>query len=202
MSSPSLLAAPTDSSFVIKFFTFNVQHNITYRLAPIRHFIEFHESPELLCLQDIGGANATFRFHLLYEPFFSVGVRKCLGVAILIHGVASFSYFTSEVRRDGRGVAVWFSMYNTSFLAVGLYLHASGQHGDYEPLLSWAQALVASTPDTWCIVPTDLYGNLGWVAGFPHAPPDLSDLFDQFVLDVSLTQAEFTSVSPTWVGSQ
>ena len=83
-----------------------------------------------------------------------------------------------------------------------LYLHATGQYEDYEPLLSWAQALVISTPDAWSVVLGDLNCNPGWVAGFPHAPPDLSGLFDQFVLDASLTRAEFRSVSPTWVGSQ
>ena len=150
----------------------------------------------------MGTASATFRFHSLYEPFFSVGVRKCLGVAILIRRVASFSHVKSEIRPDGRGVAVWFSMYNTSFLAIGLYFHASGQYEDYEPLLSWAQALFISSPDTWCIVLGDLNRNPGWVAGFPQAPPDISDLFDRFVLDASLTRAEFVSVSPTWVGSQ
>ena len=175
----SLQAAPTDGSSVIKFFTLNVQHTITNKLAPLRHFIEFHEFPELLCLQEIGTTSATFRFHPLYEPFFSVGVRKCLGVAILIRRVASFSYVKSEIRSDGRGVAVWFSMYGTPFLAVGLYLHASGQYEDYEPLLSWAQALVISTRDAWCVVLGDLNRNPGWVAGFPHAPPDLSHLFDQ-----------------------
>ena len=116
--------------------------------------------------------------------------------------MVSFSYFKTEVRPDGRGVAVWFSMYNTHFLAVGLYLHASGQYEDYEPLPQWAQALVISTPDPWCIVLGDLNGNPGWVAGFPHAPPDLSDLFDQLVLDASLTRVEITSISPTWVDSQ
>ena len=201
-SSFSLQTAPTDSSSVIKFFTLNVQHIITNKLAPLRHFIEFHEFPELLCLQEIGTTSATFRFHPLYEPFFTVGVRKCLGVAILIRRVASFSYVKSEIRFDGRGVAVWFSMYGTPFLAVGLYLHASGQYEDYEPLLSWAQALVISTPDTWCIVLGDLNRNPGWVMGFPHAPPHLSDLFDQFVLDASLTRADFTCVFPTWIGSQ
>ena len=93
-------------------------------------------------------------------------------------------------------------MYGTPFLAVGLYLHASGQYEDYKPLLSWAQALVISTPDAWCVVLGDLNRHPGWVAGFPHARPDLSDLFDQFVLDVSLTRANFTCISPTWVGSQ
>ena len=201
-SSFSLQTAPTNSSSVIKIFTLNVQHTITSKLAPLRHFIEFHEFPELLCLQEIGTTSATFHFHPLYEPFFTVGVCKCLGVAILIRRVASFSYVKSEIRSDGGGVAVWFSMYGTPFLAVGLYLHASGQYEDYEPLLSWAQALVISTPDAWCVVLGDRNRNPGWVMGFPHAPPDLSDLFDQFVLDASLTRADFTCVSPTWVGSQ
>ena len=53
-SSPSLQDAPTSSSSVINFFTLNVQHTITNKLAPLRHFIEFHEFPELLCLQEIG----------------------------------------------------------------------------------------------------------------------------------------------------
>ena len=69
-------------------------------------------------------------------------------------------------------------------------------------MLSWAQALVISTPDTWCIVVVDLNRNPGWVAGLPHALPDPSDLFNQFALDASLTRAEFMSVSPTCVGSQ
>ena len=196
--SPNLHTAPTDSSSVIKIFTLNVQHAITSKLALLRHFIEFHEFPELLCLQEIGTTSATFRFHPPYEPFFSIGVQKCLGVAILIRRVASFSYLKSEIRPDGCGLAVWFSMYNT----IGLYLHASGQYEDYEPLLSWAQALVISSPGTWYIVLGDLIRNPGWVAGFPQAPPDISDLFDRFVLDASLTRAEFVSVSPTWVGSQ
>ena len=51
------------------------------------------------------------------SPFFSIGGRKCLGVAILIRRVVSFSYVKSEIRSNGRGVAAWFSMYNTSFLA-------------------------------------------------------------------------------------
>ena len=86
-------------------------------------------------------------------------------------------------------MAVWFSMYNISFWAISLYLHASGQYEDYEPVLSWAQALVISTQDTWCIVLGDLNCNPGWVADFRHAPPDISDLFDLFILDVSLTRA-------------
>ena len=55
--------------------------------------------------------------------------------------MASLSYVKSEIRPDGCAVAVWFSMYNTSFLVIGLCLHASGQYEDHEPLLSWAQAL-------------------------------------------------------------
>ena len=43
--------------------------------------------------------------------------------------------------------------------------------------------------------------NPGWIAGFPRVLPDISELFDQFVLDASLTQAVFANVSPTWVGS-
>ena len=201
-SLPSLWATPTDSSSVMKFITLNVQHTGTSKLAPLRHFIEFHEFPELLCHQEIGTASATFRFHPLYEPFFSVGVRKCVGVAILIRRVAKFSYVKSEVWSNGRCVAVWFSMYNTSFLVIGPYLHASGQCEDYGSLLSWAQALVISSPGTWCIVLGDLNRSPGWVTGFPQAPPDISDLFDQFVLDASLTRAKFISVSPTWVLSQ
>ena len=117
-SSASLQYAPTDNSSIIKIFTLNVQRTITNKLAPLQHFIEFHEFPELLCLQEIGTTIATFRFHPLYEPFFSVGVRKCLGVVILIHRVASFSYFKAEVRPDGRGVAVWFSLYALSLMIV------------------------------------------------------------------------------------
>ena len=109
-SSPNPHAAPTGSSSVINFLTFNIQHTITSKLAPLQHFIEFHEFPELLCLYDIGTTNATFRLHPLYEPFFSISVRKCLGVAILIRTVASFSYVKSEIRPDGDDVAVWFSM--------------------------------------------------------------------------------------------
>ena len=52
----------------------------------------------------------------------------------------------SETRLDGRGVAVAFSMYNMSFVAIGLYLHAFGQYKDYELLLSWAQAVIISSP--------------------------------------------------------
>ena len=53
-----------------------------------------------------------------------------------------------------------------------------------------------------CVVLGDLNCNPGWVARFPRAPLDISELCDQFVLDASLTRTEFTSVSPTWVGSQ
>ena len=182
-SLPSLRATPIDSSFVMKIFTLNVQHTVTSKLAPLRHFIEFHEFRELLCLQEIGTTSATFRFHPLYEPFFSVGVRKCPCVAILICRVAGFSYVKSEVRSNGCCVAVWLSMYDTSFLVIGLYLHASGQYEDYEPLLSWAQALVISSPGTWCVVLADLNRNPGWVTAFPWAPLDISDVIDQFVLD-------------------
>ena len=100
-----------------------------------------------------------------------------------------FSYVNSETRSNGRGVAVWFSMYDTSFLVIGLYLHASRQYEDYEPLLSWAWALVISSPGTWCVVLGDLNCNPGSVAGFPRAP-DISEVFDQFVLDALLTSAE------------
>ena len=95
-----------------------------------------------------GTIGSAFRFHPLYAAFVSIGVRKCLGVAILIRRVASFSCVKSETRSDGRGVVVWFSMYDTSFLVIGLYLHASGQYQDYEPLFSWAHALVISSPGT------------------------------------------------------
>ena len=170
-------------------------------LPPLRHLIEIHEFLEVFCIQEIRSTSATFRVHPLHAPFFSVGVRECLGVAILIRTIANFSYVKSEVRPDVRGVAVWYSMYNTSFLSIRLYLHASGQYEDYEPLLSWAQARVISTADTWCIIRGGLNHNAGWVAGFPDPPPDISDLFDHFVLDASLTRAKFVSVSPTWVGS-
>ena len=78
-SSLSLQAAPTDSSSVIKFFTLNVQHTFTNKLAPLRNFIEFHEFLELLYLHEIGTTSATFRFHPLYEPFFSVWRPQVLG---------------------------------------------------------------------------------------------------------------------------
>ena len=87
-------------------------------------------------------------------------------------------------------------------LGPGLYLHAPGQYVDYELLFSWDQALIISSPWTRCVVLGDLNRNPGWVAGFPQAPPDISELFDQFVLDASLTRAEFANISPTWVGSQ
>ena len=77
-SSLSPQAAPTDSSSVIKFFTPNVQHTITNKLAPLRHFIEFHEFPELLCLQETGTTSATFGFHPLYE-LFSLLASEVLG---------------------------------------------------------------------------------------------------------------------------
>ena len=172
----------------MKIFTFNVQHMVTSKLAPLRHFIEFHEFPELLCPQEIGTTSSTFRFRSLYEAFFFVCVRKCLGVAVLIRRVASFSYVKLETRSDGRGVALWFSMYNTSFIAIGLCLLASGQYKDYDLLLSWAQALIISSPGTWCVVLGDLNRNLCWVAGFLRAPPHISELCDQFVLDASLRQ--------------
>ena len=56
--------------------------------------------------------------------------------------------------------------------------------------------MVISSPDTWCVVLGDLSHNTGWVTGFSQAPPDIPDLFDQFVLDASLTRAQFVSVSP------
>ena len=52
------------------------------------------------------------------------------------------------------------------------------------------------------VVLGDLNRNPGWVIGFPKALPDISDVFDEFVLDASLTRAEFVSVSPTCGGSQ
>ena len=89
---------------------------------------------------------------------------------------------------------MWFSMYDTSFLVIGLYLHVSRQYEDYELLLSWAQALIISSLGTWCVILGDLNRNPGWVAGFPRAPPDISEFFDQFVFDASLTRAEFANV--------
>ena len=62
--------------------------------------------------------------------------------------------------------------------------------------------MIISSPGTWCVVPGDLGRNPGCVARFPQAPPDISELFDQFVLVASLTRAEFTNVSPTWEGYQ
>ena len=66
-------------------------------------------------------------------------------------------------------------MYNTSFLAIGLYLHASGQYEDYKTV-----AFVGPGSD--------------------HLVP--GDPVCCFVLDASLTRAEFANISPTWVGSQ
>ena len=99
-------------------------------------------------------------------------------------------------------MAVWSSMYNTSFLAIGFYLHASGHYEDYEPLLSWAQALNVSSPGARCVVLGDLIRNPGWVTEFPRVPPAILELFDQLVLDSSLTRAEFINTSPKWVASQ
>ena len=75
----NLQATPAHSSSVVKFFTLNVQHTITNKLAPLRHFIEFNEFPELFCLQEIGTTSATSPFHPLYEPFFSVWRPQVLG---------------------------------------------------------------------------------------------------------------------------
>ena len=143
-----------------------------------------------------------FRFHPLYAAFFSVGVRKCLGVAILIRRVANLFYVKSATESYGRGAAVWFSIYDTYFLVIGLYLHVSRQYKDYEPLLSCTQALVVVSSDTQCVVLGDLNQNPGWVAGIPRAPSDIFELFNQFILDASLTRAEFANISPMWVGSQ
>ena len=150
----SLHATPaaSNSSLIMKIFTLNVQHTVTSKLAPLRHCIEFHEFPELLRLLEIGTTSSTFRFHSLYEAFFYVSVRKSPGVAVLIRRVASFSYVKSETRSDGHGVAVWFSMHNTSFLTIVLHLHASGQYEDCEALLSWPHALIISSPGTWCVL--------------------------------------------------
>ena len=86
-SSPRAASLATTSPCTSKFFTLNVPR----KLSPLRHFIEFHNLPELLCLQKIGIVSSTFRFHPLYATFFSVGVQKCLSDTILIGSVAHFS---------------------------------------------------------------------------------------------------------------
>ena len=48
--------------------------------------------PDVVCLQEIGGLGANYRFHSLNVAHFMVHARKCLGLALLLRRVASYVF--------------------------------------------------------------------------------------------------------------
>ena len=87
----------------MKNFTLNVQHTVTSKLAPLRNLNEFHEFPELLCLQDISTVSFTFRFHSLYEPFSLLVFRSAW---VSLFSSAGWLVFPMSSLKSGRMAVV------------------------------------------------------------------------------------------------
>ena len=67
---PPIAPMATTSSPAFNFSMPNVQHTVATKLSPLQPFIEFHDFPELLCLQGIATVRFAFRLHPLYAAFF------------------------------------------------------------------------------------------------------------------------------------
>ena len=49
------VSQPQNNIKHVQFFTLNVHKTITTKLQALRHFLEYHALPEVVCLQEIGG---------------------------------------------------------------------------------------------------------------------------------------------------
>ena len=120
------------------FMSLNVQQSLRPKIRALCSPNQSFSFPDSISLQEIGALPESFSIHSLYASFFSLTNRKCLGVAVLIRCNDSYAFHRVDIRADGGGVAVWFSLAAALLLVIGLYLPASGPTEAYEPILQWA----------------------------------------------------------------
>ena len=144
----------------------------------------------------------SFSIHPMYAFLFVITNRKCFGVAVLIRRDDNYAFSRADIRADGRGVAIWFSLAGTPLLAISLYLRASGPREAYEPIFQWARAHILAVARYRHVVFGDINQNSGRAPHFRHSFSDMRRLFSDSLEEASLRRVRPRVELPTWVGAQ
>ena len=163
-------APPPDG---MHFLSLNVQQTLRPKVRALSSLLQSFSYPDVVSLQEVGSLPEGFSIHPLYAAFFSTVSRKCLGVAILIRRDDSYVFHRVDIRSDGHGVAVWFSLAGCSIFAVGLYLPASGPVESYEPILEWVLGHILASHQYLFLAFGDINQNPGWAEHFPQSFSDM-----------------------------
>ena len=183
------------------FMSLNVQQSLRPKVRALSSLIHSFSFPDISSLQEIGALPESFSIHPLYASFFSLTNCKCLGVAVLIRRDDNYAFHRVDIRADGRGVALWFSLAGVPLLVIGLYLPASGPAEAYEPILQWALAHILASARCLHVVFGDINQNPGWALHFRHSFSNMRRLFSDFLEEANLRRVPPQVELPTWVGS-
>ena len=171
------------------FMSPNVQQSLCPKVRALSSLIQSFSFPDIISLQEIGALPEPFPIHSLSASFFSLTNRKCRGVAAVVRRDDSYAFHRVDLRADGRGVAVWFSLAGAPLLAIDLHLPASGPTQAYEPIHQWALAHILASAWYLHVVFGDINQNPGLAPHFRRSFSYLRRLFSDFLEEANLRGA-------------